>query len=127
MLSYLLRYYNSWIEVEEEPDTESSTSEVKSSDAEVKGTTGYEDSLMNVHAIRAPSIRASAGNEELSWASEKTEEFSETNSFSSSDDEKFEPVKAPAKLNESSEDIMFTRNIDESYRQFGSSLASVVS
>ena len=128
-ISICSRYYNSWIEVEEEPESEAAASEVKSSDVESKEELSVEDSLMELNKIEAPSVCASVGDDDLSWGSEKRSDEDIARSFSSSDDELEDLVNIPAKSSnpESSEDIMFRRNIEDSYIQFGSSLACEVS
>ncbi|XP_028409017.1 eIF-2-alpha kinase GCN2-like [Dendronephthya gigantea] len=116
----IVRYYNSWIEVEEAQDGDSSSSETKSSvpEARQKPST-IEDSLMKMNDVEAPSIRASI-EDDGSWLSGNIEQPEESSSSSSSDEEEI-------LLRESSEDIMFTWNtMEESLIQFRScSLADV--
>ena len=81
---------------------------------------------MKFNVVEAPSVQA-GGEDEDSWGSGNNEQ--DENSFSSSSEEEvvLPNTKQSSKNAESSEDIMFTRNIEESYIQFGSSLAGVVS
>ena len=131
-ICFCFRYYNSWIEVEEEPDSESTESEVKSSGNEPKEKCLAEDSLMRYNVIEPPSICATE-DDDLSWGSEKIGnkdiDNDDSSSFSSSDEEVVDkPTKPtlPSNLNESSDDIMFTRNMEDSFRQFGGSLPTEV-
>jgi hypothetical protein len=122
------RYYNSWIEVEEAPESETSSNETKSSTTEEKQKSEVEDSLMQFNVVvEAPSILAS-GEDDGSWGSANSDiSEQEENSFSSSSGEEEIPeAKHSSNTTESSEDIMFTRSIEESYIQFGGSLADVV-
>ena len=122
---YFARYYNSWIELEEAAESDSSSSETKSTTPEEKQKPEVEDSLMQLNVVEAPSVLASARDDD-SWASANGEQ--EENCYSSSSEEEEIPkTKQSSNTTESSEDIMFTRNIEESYIQFGSSLAGVVS
>ena len=122
----MFRYYNSWIEVEEAPESETSSNETKSSSPEEKPKSTVEDSLLKLNVVEAPSI--SASREDDSWASGRNRPNSEgeENSYSSSsEEEEITKPKQSSNITESSEDIMF-RNLEESFIQFGSSLAGMV-
>lgn len=79
---------------------------------------------MKFNDVEAPSIRATV-EDDGSWTSGNIDRPERSNSSSSSDEEEISRNKC-SNTTESSEDIMFTRNIEESFIQFGSSLADVV-
>lgn len=97
-------------------------SEITSKETEEKQKTADDDSLMQLNVVEAPSISANV-HDDSSWANGNNDSYS-----SSSDGEESSKSKPSSKIaSQSSEDVMFTRNIEESYIHFGSSLADVVS
>ena len=113
--------------MEEATESGTSSSETKSTTPEEKQKSEAEDSLMQLNVVKAPSVLASARDDD-SWADTSENDEPKENSYSSSsEEEEISKAKQSSNTTESSEDIMFTRNIEESYIQFGSSLADVVS
>ncbi|CAB3984769.1 eIF-2-alpha kinase GCN2-like [Paramuricea clavata] len=114
----VVRYYGSWIEVAEAPESETSSNETKSSTTEEKQKSAVEDNLMQFNSVnlmqfnsvKAPSILASA-EDDGSWANRDISKQEENSFSSSSGEEEIPKAKQSSNSTESSDGITFTSNV----------------